>query len=201
MAFLDLVNSRLDFIKAYESEKYYEETLTSAKRWTLQWGELMCKEISSTMVQSYMIYLKENISAFTANKNLRYLRAAFNFAKNKPNEWIDLNPTEGISFFPIEKKKKKVPSKKDVLSVIMAADPETQAYLWTIVLTLGRMSEVNKLTWDDVDFSSNCVTLYTRKKRGGRPYSQRYRNVFKIKGYPLEKASGQKRINALCFLA
>jgi len=72
MAFLDLVNSRLDFIKAYESEKYYVDTLTSAKRWTRQWGEFMCKDISSTMVQSYMIHLKENISAFTANKELQY---------------------------------------------------------------------------------------------------------------------------------
>lgn len=167
MAFLDLINKRLDYIKAYESEKYYEDTLSSAKRWVRQWGEITCGEISGSMIQSFMINLKENISAFTANKDLRYLRAAFNFAKNKPNEWIDTNPTEGIGFFPIVKKKKKLPSKKDILSVIMAAEPDTQDYLWTIVFTLGRVSEINKLTWDDVDFDSNCVTLYTRKKRGG----------------------------------
>jgi integrase len=49
----------------------------------------------------------------------------------------------------------------------MAADPETQDYLWTLKETLGRMSEINRLTWTDVDFDGRFVILYTRKKLGG----------------------------------
>lgn len=51
--------------------------------------------------------------------------------------------------------------------VILAADSDTQDYLWTIMETMARVSEVNKLTWSDVDFKSRYVTLYTRKKKGG----------------------------------
>jgi integrase len=32
---------------------------------------------------------------------------------------------------------------------------------------MARSIEINQLTWDDVDFDRKCVTLYTRKKKGG----------------------------------
>lgn len=47
------------------------------------------------------------------------------------------------------------------------ADCEVQDYLWTIVETMGRVGEINRLTWDDVDLDRRTVSLYTRKKRGG----------------------------------
>ena len=49
----------------------------------------------------------------------------------------------------------------------MAADPDIQDYLWTIKETMARVSEVNRLTWEDVDFQGRSVVLYTRKKKGG----------------------------------
>jgi integrase len=51
--------------------------------------------------------------------------------------------------------------------VIASADPDVQDYLITIQDTMGRMSEINRLTWDDVDLARKFVTLYTRKKKGG----------------------------------
>ena len=32
---------------------------------------------------------------------------------------------------------------------------------------MGRMSEINRLTWQDVNFNKRYVILYTRKKKGG----------------------------------
>ncbi len=62
---------------------------------------------------------------------------------------------------------KNIPSKEDLFRVILAADPDTQDYLWTIKETMGRMGEINQLTWQDVNFDNLYVVLYTRKKRGG----------------------------------
>ena len=31
---------------------------------------------------------------------------------------------------------------------------------------MGRVSEINRLTWDDVDLNGRTITLYTRKKQG-----------------------------------
>jgi len=167
MAFLSLVNKRLDYLKAYNSERYYTDHVYMAKRWVKVWGQLKCRDITFEMVQGYILGVAKKVSANSANAVLRSLRALFNFGKHPSRRWIDCNPTEGIRFLPVEKKLKYVPAKKDVLKVIMCADPDTQDYLWTIALTMGRMSEINRLTWNDVDLEDKYVVLYTRKKRGG----------------------------------
>jgi integrase len=165
--FLELVNRRLDHVKAYNSERHYTDHLYLARRWVKTWGKLKCSEVTGDMIQSYLLTRVRQTSGYTANKELRYLRAVFNFGLNPIRNWIPTNPTRGIQFFPVDKRIKYVPPKEDVLRVIVAAEPEVQDYLWTIALTMGRMSEVNRLTWQDVDFASRHVILYTRKKKGG----------------------------------
>jgi integrase len=81
-------------------------------------------------------------------------------------KWIQNNPTDGIEFFPVEKRIKYVPPKEDVFSVILAADRDTKDYLWTIMLTMGRMSEINRLTWQDINFKETiCNLIHTEEKR------------------------------------
>ena len=167
MAFLDLVNRRLDYVKAYNSQRHYTDHIYLARKWIDQWGKLNCDEITTEMIQAYLIKRARETSSYTANKILRYLRALFNFGVNPKRGWIANNPTFGIDFMPVEKKVKYVPPKEDVFKVIMMADEDTQDYLWTIALTMGRMSEINRLTWDDINLHERFVMLYTRKKRGG----------------------------------
>ena len=167
MAFLDLVNFRLDYVKAYNSDRHYTDHIYLAKRWVKQWGKLRCSQISPSMIQSFLLKRFRQTSGYTANKDLRMLRALFNFAMQPTRDWMDHNPTRGIEFFPVEKRIKYVPPKEDVLRVILAADSDTQDYLWTIASTMGRMGEINRLTWHDVNFPARGVTLYTRKKKGG----------------------------------
>ena len=167
MDFLELVNRRLDYIKAYRSERHYRDTIYYAKRWIKEWKGLKCSEITTDMIQSYLIRRFNETSGYTANKDLRYLRALFNFGIKSQRGWIKENPTEGLEFFPVEKKLHYIPPKQDILRVILAADPDTQDYLWTIALTLGRIGEINRLTWQDVDLEDRSLILYTRKKRGG----------------------------------
>jgi len=146
------------------------------------------------MVQAYLIK-RSKVSAFTANKELRYLRALFNFGIKQG--LVNTNPTHGLEFMPVEKKIKYIPSKEDVAKVLLAADPDTQDYLVAIKETMGRMGEINRLTWDDVDLDRKIVVLYTRKKKGGhltprkvpmttRLYSmldKRYKNRDKTKAW------------------
>jgi len=96
---------------------------------------------------------------------IRMLRALFNFGKKK--KLITENPVDGIDFIPVEHKTKYVPPAEDIDKVISVADRDTQDYLLTIRDTMGRMGEINRLTWDDVNFNHRYVILYTRKKKGG----------------------------------
>jgi len=164
MAFLEMVNIRLDYIKAYNSERHYREYLYMARRWVLRWKKFNCSEITMAKVHAFVIK-RRKVSACTANKDIRYLRATFNFGIKK--KLITNNPAKEVDFFPEEKRVKYVPPSSDIDLVISAAAPDTQDYLWTIRETMARISEVNNLLWDDVDLSKRFIILYTRKKKGG----------------------------------
>jgi integrase len=164
MAFLELINQRLDYVQAYKSEKYYSDYRGICKRIVKEWQGRSCAEITKAMVQKYLLS-RARISAFTANKDLRYIRALFNFGIKY--DLIQENPTMGLEFMPVERKIRYVPPKEDVASVLLAADPSTQDYLVAIKESMGRMSEINRLTWEDVDLVGKYVVLYTRKKKGG----------------------------------
>ena len=164
MAFLELVNKKLDYAKTYNSERHYDEYVNLAKRWIKLWGHLSCPEITRDDVEQFIIK-RSQLSGMTGNKELRYLRATFNFGVKR--EFIKANPTAGIDFVPVEKRLKYVPPPEDIDRVIEVADQDTKDYLWTIRDTLGRVSEINRLTWQEVSLEERFIVLYTRKKRGG----------------------------------
>jgi integrase len=164
MAFLDLVNLRLDYVRAYNSARHYDENRYLAKRWQKEWSGVNCSQITPAMVEKFLL-TRSVVSAFTANKELRHLRALFNFAKKR--RLVKENPTEGIPFLPVEKRIRFVPSTAEIQKVMEAAGPEDRDYLEVIRLTLARCGEVNRMTWDDVNLEQRYVVLYTRKKRGG----------------------------------
>ena len=84
MDFLELVNKRLDHAEAYNSRDHYETFFYLGRYWTKKWMGLKCSEITSDMIQSFILN-RAKISAYTANKEVRYLRALFNFGIKKHN--------------------------------------------------------------------------------------------------------------------
>ena len=164
MSFLELVNRRLDHLEAYNSRKHYEDYRYLATKWVQRWGQLKSSEISTEMIERYILQ-RSRISPHTANKELRSLRSMFNFGKKR--KLIRENPTDDLEFLPVEKKVKYVPPVKEIDKVIGIGDQDTQDYLWAIRETMARVSEVNRLTWDDVNLEDRYVILYTRKKKGG----------------------------------
>jgi integrase len=164
MGFLDLLNSRLDNMKEYNSEAHYRDNRYMAKRWVKEWGNLPCKSITKSMARKFILR-RAKVSHYTANKEIRCLRATFNYGID--NDLISDNPLKGIKFLPVEKKVKRIPTPEELDKVITVADPDTQDYLWAIRDTMARVSEINRLTWDDIDLERRRVTLYTRKKKDG----------------------------------
>ena len=69
MDFLELVNRRLDFIKAYLSEKHYADNLYQGKKWLKEWGKLQCTQITADMIYAYL-FKRSKVSHITANKDL-----------------------------------------------------------------------------------------------------------------------------------
>lgn len=163
--FFELVTLRLDHVKIYNSKTHYDNSCYKAKKWIALWGKLDCEEITTAMIEKF-IFKRSKVSAYTANSEIKSIRATFNFGKKR--KMIDFNPADDIDFLPVEKRVKYVPSRQDIDKVIGLANPLTDAgdYLVTICDTLGRMSEINRLEWKDVDLEQRELILYTRKKKG-----------------------------------
>ena len=162
--FLELINLKLDHVKAYNSAFHYRDYIYMARRWVKVWGKLNCNEITTKMIEHFVLQ-RSRVSAHTANREIRSLRATFNFGKKR--KIVKDNPVDDIDFLPVEKRLKYIPSVSDIDKVIKQADSDTQDYLITICDTMARMSEVNRLTWRDIDLEQKFVVLYTRKKKGG----------------------------------
>ena len=46
MGFLELVNRRLDHVRAYNSASHYRDHIYMARRWIKEWNELTCDAVS-----------------------------------------------------------------------------------------------------------------------------------------------------------
>jgi integrase len=164
MPFLVLVNKRLDEIKQRLSVEHYMDTVYHARRWVSRWKDLTCSQITREMITD-LRNERSRVSNETANKELRHLKALFNWGLK--NELIISNPATNVAMMRIEKKSRRIPTQDEINKVFEVATTEQRDYLWCLRETLGRSREINKLTWDDVDFNNKTVTLHTRKKKHG----------------------------------
>jgi site-specific recombinase XerD len=119
MAFLELVNRRLDHVKAYNSSSYYQTYIVLARGWVRRWGKLTCSQIDRNMVERFILE-RSRVSAFMGNKETRSLRATFNFGRKRG--FIKENPLDDSAFLPVEKRLKYVPLLEDLDKVIALAD-------------------------------------------------------------------------------
>jgi integrase len=126
--------------------------------------QLKIQEIATAMIQKYILERAKG-SHYAANYDIRMMKALFSHAVRL--KILSENPVRGVPFLPVEKTEKYIPSGDDIDRVIAAADPDTQDYLWAIRETMGRMSEINRLKWSDVDLGRKSVTLSTGKKKDG----------------------------------
>jgi integrase len=175
MGFLELVNRRLDDVKDRNSERHFQDYRCLAKRWVKLWGKHSCSEVTEEQVEQFVRMRKRTGSLATANKEIRYLRATFNFGLKK--RWIQNNPVLRIASYEVDRDVNPPPSQETIQAVIALAEsdpwlmkrfPDTADYLIVLRDTLGRMSEINQMEWKDVDLFNRVLDLYTRKGRRGK---------------------------------
>jgi integrase len=143
------------------SEKHFNENLTLIKQDLLpRWGRK--KQVTRDDVEEYLNEVART-SKTKANKRLRLIKALFGHGVKRG--WLTKNPCTGIERFPEDKAKRYIPPEEDIRLVLELAECQDRWYLLTIAHTMGRMREVNRLKWEDVDFQKGMVTLYTRKAK------------------------------------
>lgn len=153
-----MCDERLIDLEARRSEKYHKENEKLIEKLKKLWGKK--KEVERKDVRKYLNKVAKG-SHWVANKELRFIRALFNYGMNE--YLIDYNPTDRLPFYPIERKIKDIPPHEDISKVLDTAKPEDKDYLLVIAYTLGRVNEVDKLEWSDI--RADHLILKTRKSR------------------------------------
>lgn len=182
LTILEFMTKRLDYLKDHKSPAHYRDT-----RWLFKtvlakapkWKTMPVKALTAEMVRRvfeawYQELKKRDVSA----KQINNARAALQVCWSHP--WdsqraprtLEYNPFKMIDDYPVSKKKRYVPPTvhvENLLAAVKDGDDE-DLYLYILILaTLGaRPAEPLKMTWEDVAFERNIVTLWTKKKKGGK---------------------------------
>ncbi|MCL5423385.1 MAG: tyrosine-type recombinase/integrase [Nitrospirae bacterium] len=156
--FIGLCESRLKELETRRTGKWFKENKLLIEKLILLWAKK--KEITRQDVEG-VINQTAQTSHTNANAQLKMIKALFNHGIER--DWLVINPAAKIKKFPVAKARKYIPEQDDIKKVIRVAGPIDRLYLLVIAHTLGRITAVNRLRWEDI--TPSHITLYTRKAR------------------------------------
>jgi integrase len=129
------------------------------------WASQPLEAITPDMVRTRLIDLAQQLENHNANRHLTAIKAVFSQAVK--DGFLTRNPCYGLPKFPVEKVAKYIPPKEHISQILLKANAMDQAYLMVIWLTGARVREINRLTWEDIDFDRLTLRLWTCKKKHG----------------------------------
>lgn len=117
----------------------------------------------------YLAYQKDKRGPNCSNKDRKVLTTAWRwgvaYLEGFPLDQPD--PFLGCQRYPEIRTPRYIPPEEDFWKVYAVAPEREQALLICYLNLAARKSELLRLTWDEVDFNRNTVTLTTRKTRTG----------------------------------
>lgn len=154
--FIGLCESRLKDLERRRTRQHFLENKRLFDNLILRWGKK--KEITRQEVQAY---LDEKKSNYVYNRELRFLKALFNYGLE--HELFGNNPAARIKMQSVDSVSKYIPPKEDIEKVLAACTPKQRLYLLAAINTMARIREINRLKWEDVH--EDYLILRTRKAK------------------------------------
>ena len=169
MLLLDLINERLDFVKATKTNKYYIESRHYLKILLDHFGNISVQNITKGAIQKLFIeqskiQKKRKRDNYVVNAMIRTYKALFFYGINYHDLEIK-NPCLGIEMFPIKKRIKYIPTDSEIQEVLEKCDVNQRLLIEFVRDTGCRISEALYLRRRDV--FDGYVILYTRKTKSG----------------------------------
>lgn len=165
IGFKEVASSYLDYSERKHAKRTYDYKALTYRTFLQMHRDIHLSELDPTHISRYLNTMPTN-SVYNARR--KDLSALFEWAIT--NYKLDIkNPCAMLKKMPHTPKAKYIPPEDVILKLIMAADPETdeQDLLLVVIHTLGRIDEVLRLKWEDVNFEKRTVTLWTRKRKDG----------------------------------
>lgn len=121
------------------------------------------QDITLAEGKAFVLMIQKSHGNKAANRRLRTLKACWNAFK----EELPRNPWRMVKPYPEDEHTKYVPPANDVAKVLQAATDWELRLLHLLILTGARLGEVLQLTWEDINFEGQTLSLWTRKRHGG----------------------------------
>jgi len=162
ITFSVVANEYLDEAERRFAKKTYDDKARCYRRFISSMGDKPIDRVSSLDVDRFLKTCRSNNAFNVAKKDLGAL-----FAYALKRKYVRENPVSEIDPMPHTPARKLVPTNEQVGRMLMAARVDEKPFILTILYTFARSDEINRLTWDDVNFERKTVTLWTRKRKGG----------------------------------
>lgn len=160
MVFSELANDYLDQATRRFSAKTYKFKAYVYRLFLAHISDIRIGELSIPLIESYLATRRTN-SAY--NKHRKEICSLLSWAWKR--RLIKENPCLYIPQMPEKRQAKRTYSQEEMVRILMAAG-EFRPFLLTLFSLAGRLNEINRLRWEDVNFEKRQVTLWTRKGNG-----------------------------------
>ena len=124
-------------------------------------GDISIRRISREDVEKFLLQRKQSVSDVTVNSTLRDVKRLFNAAVAV--DYLEKNPAEHIKPAHVTVKPCKLPTSLEVERLMQASPAWLSEIVLALVSTAARLSEVLRLDWSDIDFTSGTLKLRRTK--------------------------------------
>jgi len=164
--FLPLATAYLDDMEARRQHNTYVSKTSIIKRFLEHMGgAFILEDLTPQDIDSFLLNRYTKKGAKAANRDIVELKAVLNWAIRK--DLYHRNPFRLAENFPEEKFIRSVPSSAEISQIRLSAPRNERDFFDCLYFTGARLSEICALTWEDVNFETRVITLWTRKRRGG----------------------------------
>lgn len=161
--FETVASKYLDECEKCLARKTYEYKCMVYAEFISKQGNPEITDITPGMIRDY---LNTRPTDHNFNVHRKELSALFSDAVSVQKVLTE-NPVSEVRKRPESHKRKSPPTKEEFLKIFMSANSEQRSLLVILAHTLGRISEILKLKWEDVNFHNKVVTLWTMKRKDG----------------------------------
>jgi len=169
----DLTNQYVDHCKATYQKNTYRAKISYYRRFSAWLADNQpdispedpADSIPRNTFTQYFDYIAITEGRKNSNRHLKDIKALYNWALSE--SLLNHSPVTHVPKKGEDQSRRYVPPIEDVNRVLLVANGEEQDLLTCILKVGARLSEILRLTWEDVNLELGTVKLWTRKRRAG----------------------------------
>lgn len=154
----------LNHCKSYNGKDWYDAKRYIGYSQFRKWFERRLDEIGEAELGEHFS-IRKVLSPRSANLDFEILRNFFRWCQAR--HYLVDYPMPTLRKFAVSKKVKVIPERDQIKKLIEAQTGKDKLLILLLVYTMGRISEIKRLTWTDIDLKRKVLYLKTRKTRDG----------------------------------